>query len=1015
VPYFKAGLENNEFCMWITSEPLSEKEAKEAMREALPDFDRYLKREQIEILPHDGWYLNEGTFNTQKVLKGWVDKLDQALAQDFDGLRLTGNTFWLEKKDWRNFTEYEKEINNVIGKYRMMAICSYSLEKCEASEVIDVLSNHQFALLRKEGKWETIERSQHKQAEQALRESEENYRQLTGSISDVFFEMDKDLRCTYWNRASEKLTGISAKDAIGKSLLKLFPDILITRKTKRVYLDVLRTQQPQTFINEYLFGGKDFFFDISVYPSKRGLSVFAKDITERMQSEEELREKEEFNFALFQHNPIEAIVVDRGGRVLKVNTAKRESGDRLPNIGDVMYKDYAAKHEIDMHAELRECIRSDKKKRFPVLKYGDKFLDITIASFPDGAIITSLDITERKRAEEALEESEAMFNKAEMIAHLGTFKLDKPTNKVKWSRQMHRIFGIKPEEFDGSLETTLNAIHPDDREHAMSVSEAAIRAKKPYQVEYRVVHPDGTELSVVAKAEAVYDERGELVEVVGTVQDITERKQAEEALQKSEKQFRISVETLLDGFAIFSAVRNKAGRIVDFRYEYINKSGCQLNKRTYKEQVGHTLLELLPAHKDTGLLDEYAQVVETGKPCTMESVIYEDTFGANRRLSRAFAFKAVKLGDGFAVTWKDVTESKRAEEMLKESEEKFRQFFENEPSYCYMISSEGLILDVNKSACRTLGYKKEELVGKNMKKIYAPESLRKMRANFAKWKKTGKLRDKELVILTKDGKRRTVLFSAAAVRNEAGKMLLSVSVQKDITESNLAEEEIKNSQLQLRNLAAHLQSVREEERTHIAREMHDELGQALTAMKMDLSWLDNRLPKDQKPLFEKIKSMSKLADNTIQTVKKISTELRPGLLDDLGLLAAIEWQAEEFQTRTGIKCAIITDPEDIILDKDRSTAIFRIFQETLTNVARHAKATKVKVSLKEKAGRIELKVRDNGKGITEEQVSNPKSFGLIGIKERAYYLDGKVVIKGLQDKGTTLTIRIPLPKKGKTK
>jgi len=196
--------------------------------------------------------------------------------------------------------------------------------------------------------------------------------------------------------------------------------------------------------------------------------------------------------------------------------------------------------------------------------------------------------------------------------------------------------------------------------------------------------------------------------------------------------------------------------------------------------------------------------------------------------------------------------------------------------------------------------------------------------------------------------------------------------------------------------------------------MHDQLGQALTAMKMDLSWLDNRLPKDQKPLFAKIRSMSKLADATLRTVKRISTELRPGLLDDLGLTAAIEWQAQEFQTRTGIKCAITTDPEDIILDKDHSTAIFRIFQETLTNVARHAKATKVKVSLKEKAGKIELKVKDNGKGITEEQISNPKSFGLIGMRERALFLGGKVKIGGVQDKGTTIIATIPLPKKGKT-
>ena len=133
VPYFKAGLENNEFCMWVTSEPLSEKEAKEAMREALPDFDRYLKRGQIEIVPYEEWYLKEGTFNLQRVLNAWIDKHNQALAQDYDGLRITGNTAWLEKRDWRNFTEYEEKINAVIGKYKMMAICTYSLDKCGAS------------------------------------------------------------------------------------------------------------------------------------------------------------------------------------------------------------------------------------------------------------------------------------------------------------------------------------------------------------------------------------------------------------------------------------------------------------------------------------------------------------------------------------------------------------------------------------------------------------------------------------------------------------------------------------------------------------------------------------------------------------------------------------------------------------------------------------------------------------------------------------------------------------------
>jgi signal transduction histidine kinase len=222
-----------------------------------------------------------------------------------------------------------------------------------------------------------------------------------------------------------------------------------------------------------------------------------------------------------------------------------------------------------------------------------------------------------------------------------------------------------------------------------------------------------------------------------------------------------------------------------------------------------------------------------------------------------------------------------------------------------------------------------------------------------------------------------------------------------------AEEELKGSQEKLRNLADYLQSVREQERTSIAREIHDELAQALTALKMDIFWLGKKLPKDQQTLLDKTKAMIKLTDMTIKTVKKISTELRPGLLDDLGLVAAIEWQAEEFKNRTGITCRIDVDPEDIMVEEKRSTILFRIFQETLTNIARHAKATRVTASLKEKDDKLELRVRDNGKGITKEQISNPKSFGLMGIRERAKSWRGEVKISGSPDKGTTVVVRIP--------
>jgi len=175
VPYFKMGLENNEFCMWITSEPLSVEDAKKALKKEVKDLDDCVAKGRIEILDYSQWYTKSGYFDASQVLQGWVEKERQALRSGFDGLRLSGNTFWLEKRDWRNFTEYEASVNSIIGQYRMLAICTYCLGKCSASEIIDVVSNHQFALIKREGKWRIIESAEHKKTAEALRRSEERY------------------------------------------------------------------------------------------------------------------------------------------------------------------------------------------------------------------------------------------------------------------------------------------------------------------------------------------------------------------------------------------------------------------------------------------------------------------------------------------------------------------------------------------------------------------------------------------------------------------------------------------------------------------------------------------------------------------------------------------------------------------------------------------------------------------------------------------------------------------------
>ncbi|HPZ07149.1 MAG TPA: sensor histidine kinase [Candidatus Eremiobacteraeota bacterium] len=227
-----------------------------------------------------------------------------------------------------------------------------------------------------------------------------------------------------------------------------------------------------------------------------------------------------------------------------------------------------------------------------------------------------------------------------------------------------------------------------------------------------------------------------------------------------------------------------------------------------------------------------------------------------------------------------------------------------------------------------------------------------------------------------------------------------------IIERKRAEEEIKNSHKKLQELLELLQVIREEERKDIAREIHDELGQLLTALKIDIKWLDKRV--NEPELGEKINSMTELIDMTIQNVRRIASELRPVILDDFGLSAAILWHAKEIEKRTGIKFKITFIPEDITMDKNKSVIIYRIIQELLTNIVRHASAKKVEIKLKNKNNKLFISVKDNGTGIEENNIYTSKSFGLLGIKERVHYWGGVLHIKGKHNIGTSVTIILPV-------
>lgn len=229
----------------------------------------------------------------------------------------------------------------------------------------------------------------------------------------------------------------------------------------------------------------------------------------------------------------------------------------------------------------------------------------------------------------------------------------------------------------------------------------------------------------------------------------------------------------------------------------------------------------------------------------------------------------------------------------------------------------------------------------------------------------------------------------------------------DITDRMQAELQLKTSQEQLSELSRHLESVREEERTRIAREIHDELGQTLITLKVYLSWLVRRLPQAQEVASEQVKPMYALIDSAIQTVSRLSTELRPGALDDLGLTRAIEWQVNEFRKWTNLEFHVTSRPKTFEADTETTTSLFRIAHEAITNVVRHAGATRVDITLKKKRSCILMTVSDDGVGIAESHLQDRRAFGLMGMKERARLLGGQVSISGVPGHGTTVEVSIP--------
>ena len=359
---------------------------------------------------------------------------------------------------------------------------------------------------------------------------------------------------------------------------------------------------------------------------------------------------------------------------------------------------------------------------------------------------------------------------------------------------------------------------------------------------------------------------------------------------------------------------------------------------------------------------------------------------------------------GVVLVFRDVSE--RRQEQIETAEQ--AALLELTQDSVFVMDMEGTVLFWSRGAEAMLGYSKSEAAGTishDLLRTDFPQSLAEIKEELLRaghW-------EGDLIMTAQDG-RRIVVSSRWALqwgkRDQAPRVLV---INSDITERKLGEESLVLQREQLRALAERLQWVREDDRKRVARDLHDQIGQILTAIKMDMTWMTRHLPESEGAVLARLKESIQLINNGVKAVRTICSGLRPGVLDDLGLAAAIEWQASEFASRNGIRCQVSVPPVDLHLDGDRATATFRIFQECMTNVIRHAQAKSVRVALVQEEENILLVVEDDGIGFSESGLSNSLgSLGLLGMKERAQFCGGDVQISSFPGKGTTVTVRVPI-------
>jgi len=875
--------------------------------------------------------------------------------------------------------------------------------------------------------------TERKHAEEALRESQAIYRSFIEHLPAGVFRKDREGRFVFVNSLFCRLKGMEMDEIIGKTphelavfasamkatrptIMKMQYKIadeaaehqeMIMRMGKSIETEEVYPQHDGT--KRYFHVVKSPVFDAN--GNVIGIQGVQFDITERKIAQEELQKERNLLRMVIDNLPDGIYTKDLNCR--KTLTNKTD----VYNMGRVSDAEILGKDDYDLFpkemadkfiADDRYVIQTGRpindREEYVVDAKGQKhFLLTTKLPFRDeqgqiiGLIGIGHDITERKRAEEALQESNDKLRN--IVEHSTNLFYSRNSDQVftYLSPQVKNILDCEPEEalvnFTNFM--TNNSINKLGCDLANKAVQTGAR-QETYELE--LMSRKGRRVWVeMQEAPVVRD--GITISIVGAATDITERRWAERALQVSEKKYRDIVtwapigiyQSTLAGKLL--SCNSSIAEMLD--YDSVNELvGCNMGETVYYDDKDRERFIM----KDNSTEKKATFSHETRWKTKNGSIIWVlMTVHDVRDKSSEILYY-----EGFVF---DITERKHAEESLRESEERYRLLVENSTDIVTEISSEDKYLYVSPNVKSILDFEPMDLVGTEvLSRVYG--------------------KDKAVIgeILSKLGGSATYRYrdrmggwhwfesSGRVYYTSSGEQRM-VMVSRDITQRRKAEQELELSRKQLQHFTEHLEHVLEEERKRISRELHDELGQLLTILKFDISWLRLEGVKSDSESMAKIDAMLESVNEALASVKRIAKEIRPPQLDALGLVGAIQWDIDQTQKKTGLKGTVSVDSADFEIKGQVSTVLYRVFREALTNILRHAQAKQIFIRLSQRLDSVILTIRDDGRGITKKELKGTSSLGLVGIRERVRMVGGTFTIEGKTGSGTLLSIEVPLTKK----